>query len=283
MADVRSMLKASRDSRKITHPHASYTSHGKLLCNLCEVPIKTEAAWQSHLHSSGHTLRVTRAHEAAGASKKRKASMLESSTSPVADERKRARAVEDVAVVEQPLAEPEPRDVSVAAQSTDERNGDEDEARHAAELAALDKELAEMEAAMPTQPPAPTAPTISAPAVSAEELAARAREEQSTQRGRRDAELEAEREDAARIMEEELDEQEGLDQRVKKLRERREALKKGEGGDDTKDDRAGGEEEESRPPAQADASALPSDGQDEDEIEDEDEDEDFDDWNFGRT
>ncbi|KAF2259516.1 hypothetical protein CC78DRAFT_67297 [Lojkania enalia] len=62
--------------------------------------------------------------------------------------------------------------------------------------------------------------------MTAAELAAQAREEQSAQRGERERELEAEKEDAARFLEDEFDEMEGLEERVRKLREKREALRK---------------------------------------------------------
>ncbi|OCK80911.1 hypothetical protein K432DRAFT_416393 [Lepidopterella palustris CBS 459.81] len=68
--------------------------------------------------------------------------------------------------------------------------------------------------------------TIEAAPMSATELAAQAREDQSTQRGRREAEIEAEKEDAARHLEEEFDEMEELEGRVRRLREKREALRK---------------------------------------------------------
>ncbi|KAF2434130.1 hypothetical protein EJ08DRAFT_676094 [Tothia fuscella] len=68
---------------------------------------------------------------------------------------------------------------------------------------------------------------ISAAPLSATELAAQAREEQSTQREERQEEKEAEREDAARNLEEEFAEMEQLEERVRRLREKRERLRKG--------------------------------------------------------
>ncbi|KAI9818858.1 MAG: hypothetical protein M1827_007679 [Pycnora praestabilis] len=69
--------------------------------------------------------------------------------------------------------------------------------------------------------------TISAAPLSAAELAARSTAEASLQgRGRREAELEGEKEDAARQLEEEFDEMEGLEQRVRRLKEKREELRK---------------------------------------------------------
>jgi hypothetical protein len=57
------------------------------------------------------------------------------------------------------------------------------------------------------------------------ELAAQAREDMSAQRAKRDEEMEGEKEDAARALEDEFDEMEGLEERMKKLREQREALR----------------------------------------------------------
>jgi beta-lactamase class A len=68
--------------------------------------------------------------------------------------------------------------------------------------------------------------TIVAAPMSAAELAAQAREDMSAQRGRRDAEIEAEKEDAARQLEDEFEELESWEERARKLREKREALRK---------------------------------------------------------
>jgi hypothetical protein len=66
---------------------------------------------------------------------------------------------------------------------------------------------------------------IEAAPMTAAELAAQAREEQSAQRGRREEELEADKDEAARQMEDEFDEMEGLEERARKLREQREVLR----------------------------------------------------------
>ena len=69
--------------------------------------------------------------------------------------------------------------------------------------------------------------TISAPALSAAELAARSTAEANTQRKERyEAEIEGEREDAARQMEAELDEMEALEEKVRNLKAKREELRK---------------------------------------------------------
>jgi zinc finger protein 830 len=80
-----------------------------------------------------------------------------------------------------------------------------------------------------TEVPAATAyneSVISAPAMSAADLAAKDNEEEnSRRREKQEAELEGDKEDAARRMEDELQEIEGLEQRVKKLKDMREALR----------------------------------------------------------
>ncbi|KAK3642443.1 hypothetical protein LTR56_010796 [Elasticomyces elasticus] len=280
MADVRALLAAERASRRITHPNAAYTADGKLRCNLCEQIIKSDAAWQAHLHSTTHTLRVSRESESAsrGPSKKRKA--LDSSPD-ASDERKRAKPDENegrrevladppagmedeseklaglaamargnnapapVATprVAQEFGLPEPTEVGSqsleAAQvqslstaqdqllgrtyddggtTAQKASGDDDE------LAAFERELAELEERNRVATRNAEA-TISAAPMTAEEIAAQAREEQSAQRGRRDVEYEDERDEAASALADEFDEMDGLEARLKRLRERREALR----------------------------------------------------------
>ena len=288
------MLRVERANRRITHPHASYTSDGKLLCNLCEILVKSGAQWQSHLHSTQHNLRSQRAHEASTArgvdsgSKKRKAERLESPRPQ--EERKKARpAVEeddDEHAVSPAKATVAGEETSVAGEvSTAPPNGTthaqpESSAREIvdeAEFAAFEQELADLEAAAATVPPQSAlnaSATISAAPMSAEEVAAQAREEQSVQRGRRDMELEEEREDAARVLEEEFEEMGALEERVKRLRERREALRA-----------ASPQEEGLSEVVKVDGQMVNGDaaGSEEGESEDDeyDDDDDDDEWRFG--
>lgn len=80
-------------------------------------------------------------------------------------------------------------------------------------------------------PPPPTsaltsAATISAAPLTAAEIAAQAREQESLQnKERMEAVIEGEKEDAARRLEEEFDEMVELEERLKRLREKREALR----------------------------------------------------------
>lgn len=239
MDDVRSMLRAERESRRITHPHASYTSTGNLLCNICEVPVKSERAWGAHLHTTQHSLRLARERDAAQArtaantpsSKKRKAVEFEETPEV---ERKRVKSISqahdhDEVHEAEDDAEATTQSESVAVEIVPPAVQEElDDAAAAAELEALQRDLAALEqdtfqngALAALSAPA----TIAAPAMTVQEIAAQAREEQSKQRSRRDEEIENEREDATRALEDEFEEMDSLQERLRKLRERREALR----------------------------------------------------------
>ncbi|KAL2354904.1 hypothetical protein BJ546DRAFT_842714 [Cryomyces antarcticus] len=98
------------------------------------------------------------------------------------------------------------------------------------EWAAFERDLATPPPEVPIISVLNVTATVQAAPISAEELAARAIEDLSTQRGRRDEELVAEKEDAARHLEEEFDEMEGLEERVRRLKEKRDALRKNREG-----------------------------------------------------
>lgn len=226
MADVRSMLRAERESRRLTHPHATYTTSGNLICNICDVPIKSERAWGAHLHSTSHNVKLGKQRDDARAktneevlpSKKRKAEDSDSEDI----ETKRLKQVSERQVEDSSDAEAE---VTVLVHDEDEE--DVEAAQFAAlqqRLALLEQETLQEQRITRTALNAPA--TIEAAPTSAEELAAKAREEQSRQRSRRDDEIEAEKEDAARALEDEFDEMDSLQERVQKLRERREALRR---------------------------------------------------------
>lgn len=127
----------------------------------------------------------------------------------------------------------------------------------------------EREVAVPSRlPQAPTAvaaaATISAAPISAEEIAAQQERDTATTARAREAELEGEREDAARIMEEEFDEMDQLEERVRRLKHMREELRQKRAHDEAQD----------RPMALEDQRAAESDS------DDDEEDEDWDDWRF---
>ncbi|KAJ5273742.1 hypothetical protein N7478_008867 [Penicillium angulare] len=126
----------------------------------------------------------------------------------------------------------------------------------------------EREVAVPSRnPQAPTAlssgATISAAPVTAGEIAAQQEQDTVTTARAREAELDGEREDAARLMEEEFDEMDQLEERVRRLKHMREELRQKRARDEAQD----------RPTAVEDQRAMESDS-------DDDEDEDWDDWRF---
>jgi hypothetical protein len=102
---------------------------------------------------------------------------------------------------------------------------------------------------------------IEAKPMTAAEISAQAREDQSAQRARKDEEMEGEKEDAARALEDEFDEMEDLEGRVKRLREQREALR-------TKSGQV------------ADVEAIAPTAPTEEDDMSESDDEDWDDWRF---
>ena len=83
------------------------------------------------------------------------------------------------------------------------------------------------------------AATISAAPLLAADIAAQERQDERLEgKELRYAELEAEKEDAARALEEEFDEMEGLEERVRRLRDRREALRMARKEDGKKEEEA---------------------------------------------
>ena len=104
--------------------------------------------------------------------------------------------------------------------------------------------------------------TISAAPVTNEELAAQQEKEKSSAGRTREAELEGEREDAARFMEEEFDEMDQLEERVRRLKHMREELRQKRAEDQTRD----------VPMVSEDQRVAESDSDEDDE--------DWDDWRF---
>lgn len=283
--DPRALLRAARKERRVTHPHASYTSTGNLLCNLCEIPIKSDAAWGAHLHSTGHTLRLSREQDAAvarkadaGNGKKRKAGSPADEEGSDGEDRKRVKA--SSASVATPAQQSPAEAVPAPALASDQTAKDDQ-----AEMDALEADLAALERETRANA-AVVSNTISAPAQTAEDIAAQAREEQSAQRGRRDIELEEEKEEAARALEEEFAEMQTLENRVKKLREKREMLRAGKmdqaiEGAKTVVGAVGGRGADEIGSSIQTEDELEINGAEEEEDEDDDDEEEFDDWTFG--
>ncbi|KAJ5383643.1 hypothetical protein N7517_001554 [Penicillium concentricum] len=129
--------------------------------------------------------------------------------------------------------------------------------------AAFEREVAAQDDE-PHVPAAVTAEaTISAAPMTAAELAAQEERAKVSSVRTRETELEGEREDAARLLEEEFDEMDQLEERVRRLKQKREELRKARAEDQTQDEPMG-------------SSAVE---QDESESEGDD-DEDWDGWRF---
>ncbi|CAG8909556.1 unnamed protein product [Penicillium egyptiacum] len=128
--------------------------------------------------------------------------------------------------------------------------------------AAFEREVA----AQSDEPHAPAAvmaeATISAAPVTAAEIAAQKERAKTSTVRSREAEMEGEREDAARLLEEEFDEMDQLEERVRRLKQKREELRKARAEDQTQHEPMG------------------SGAVEQVESESEDDDEDWDDWRF---
>lgn len=301
MADVRALLAAERQSRRISHPHLTYTKTGALICNICQLNVKSEALWEGHLRSLNHRKSVQKTQEAnASKNLKRKLDDVQEEpeeTPPVDTERRkmpksRATSLAEKAAKTQSeeipavpslptqadakdppppsdtVAEPVPGP-AVANDTLVPENPqpavDEDE------WAAFERDIAAVDQV--ASAPDYSAATISAAPMSAEQLAA-----QSAVEKRKQQELLAEDEEDEEKgrLEEELEIMEELEDRIRRLKEKREAIRlnaanggetAGEGDDLGRAEAAAGED--------AAQEGNNDSGDDEDDEDDEDEEDDW--------
>ena len=250
MADVRSLLKNERAARRIQHKHASYSTTGTLLCLVCHLQVKSESLWEGHLRSAGHIMRVQKLEaaeteapestipESQPVGKKRKADggeegrdtiykrsrplngflpegFFEAGSNTVADTSKLPSPTTEIQIPSRPATPSKP--VEEIPKRLEPIIDEDEWAAFEADIAAADTPAIDNDA------------VISAPAMTAAELEKKSAEEDYAQRKeRQEAELEGDKEDAARKMEEDLEEMEGLEARVKRLREKREELRRKE-------------------------------------------------------
>lgn len=255
MADVRSLLKNERAARRIQHQHAGYSTAGNLMCLVCHLQMKSESLWEGHLRSPGHILRLSKQQETErernatadansndGNSKKRKLDDEDEDTDmDYGTQKKRSKATptalegffvpaEDSLKErsESPSKSAIPHDLQIPSRPATPAKPtkspppikpttiDEDEwAAFEADIAAAD---------VPTE--VESEAVIFAPAMTTAEVEARSAEEEKARRKEKlEAEVEGDKEDASRKLQEEFEEMEGLEQRVKRLREKREALR----------------------------------------------------------
>ena len=260
MADVRSLLRSERIQRRIDHPHANYSSTGTLQCSVCNIPLKSDIeVWNKHMKSTQHAMRQERlrlstfevhqrqpeqsrvtkavvpAREMSSGNKKRKVD------DDGDDSRKKTKMFPDVVgasdeTTQAMIAQPQPQVTHIgnSKQTSTATSELKQLRRRPVEASNIDEdEWAAFERDVATPPPDTSLPsaltataTISAAPLTAAEIAAQSREQASLQnKERREAEVEGEKEDAARALEEEFDEMEGLGERVQRLREKREKLR----------------------------------------------------------
>lgn len=287
MADVRALLAAEKQARRIQHPHLTYTHSGALLCNVCDLNVKSEQLWPGHLKSLNHRKNVQKTSEQAPISKavkrkragdevqdessrdfevdsrkKPKSSAESTPTLPLPpDERSPDPLNQGVAVVSN---EPEPSRMSHSPAASDPaplsviKQPNDDQLED--ELAAFERDIA------PLAQPDYASATITAAPVSATELQVQQKQNPVQ---RREDEAEAEKEDETNRMMEEFEVMEEMEDRVKKLRARREALR------GSNDQRQGSMVENVALPPLETPSALPPEIQ---PLEDSDNEDDEDDW-----
>ena len=302
MSDVRALLAAERQARRISHPYLTYTKSGQLLCNVCQLNVKAETLWEGHLRSANHKKNAKAAQEASTRTLKRKVDDVEEleedgaqvgAEAPRDLKKPKARAVSIAAGAQQvngkaalaieempplpqkeelekaleaiPVLAPDPQpevelpsNASCSSSQIRKDIVDEDE------WAAFEREVA------PLAQEDYSAATITAAPVTAEELAAQKEEDR---RKMMQSEIEAEKEEEEGRNQDEVEIMEDLEDRVKRLKEMREALRVVHpAADDT--GRSDAVEEE---PENAETLALGKKDGKGDDSDDEEED-DVDDW-----
>lgn len=241
MADVRALLAAEKQSRRIFHPHLTYSKSGALTCNVCNLNIKSEQLWPGHVKSLNHRKNVQKTSVEPPRPAKRKIESVETNDDEErnyeVDSRKKPKPASDSKPDPEPeLVEPIPDDIitpelpqpETSAPPEVQSNGpapsqaqvptapivsgnvDEDE------WAAFEREVA------PLAQQDYASATIEAAPVSAAEVAAQQKTNTVQQR---EDEAEAEKEDESRRMEEEFEVMEEMEDRINRLRARREALR----------------------------------------------------------
>ncbi|KAF7163766.1 hypothetical protein CNMCM5623_008524 [Aspergillus felis] len=135
---------------------------------------------------------------------------------------------------------------------------------------------------MPQAPAAvAAAATISAAPISAEQLAAQQEAEKGTSIQAREAEIEGEREDAARFLEDEFDEMEQLEERIRRLKHKREELRQKRAKEASEMPQTEGSSSAKPPGEQQIDGTKQSDEEENDDDDDDDvDDDDWDNWRF---
>lgn len=240
MADVRSLLRDERSVRRLSHPFAFYSASGVLMCRICRTTVKSEVLWDTHVRTKQHINQVQLESErnitkpaGPGVTRKRKAGHDDG------HERKKSKGgLRDVVDgtslgnIEEQLVEDThntPEELgSPAAPIVKSSNASE-------AVSPVDEdEWAAFERGVATPPPEEVSTTahragatIEAAPLSAAQLAKQENGANSAQRVDQDLYIEEEKDDASKQLEDELDQMNELEQRVNRLKDRREALRRG--------------------------------------------------------
>ncbi|KAK2771153.1 hypothetical protein FQN53_005204, partial [Emmonsiellopsis sp. PD_33] len=214
MADIRALLRNELASRRATDsnsPSARPTKKRKLEPEQDDIRKKSRAAQQQQQASREDV------HPEAEQEVDEEAGPIEPPTAETADIPERSPSPEEPTVQAAPA--------QIETQAVDED-----------EWAAFEREVAAPSKLPTTAPPAAIAAitsstAISAAPVTAAELAERERIERESQMSARERETVYEKEDAARLLEEEFDEMEQLEERVKRLKEMRDEIRRRKAGE----------------------------------------------------
>ncbi|EAW06647.1 uncharacterized protein ACLA_083420 [Aspergillus clavatus NRRL 1] len=201
--------------------------------------------------------------------------------------------VEDARSIEQESAGPElPSDSELAQEQLETQSKPSEPPEAPQKVQSIDEDewaAFERDVVAPTRMAAApaavaAAATISADPLSAEQLAAQQETEKKTVAQNREAEIEGEKEDAARFLEDEFDEMEQLEERIRRLKHKRDELRQKRATEDTKlvqteATRSSGEisrQQEGQPGSKKENGANDDDEDEEDDLDDDD----WDNWRF---
>ena len=222
MANVRSLLRNELVSRGVVSQSGSVatrvTKKRKIESNSDELVRKRSRAVLADLPSDSQPSSVPPEPAAAdGNEQEQDTDAAHLSSEEAAD---LALTPEDERDVEEPISAASTTQTPSEALQGGLKTVDEDE------WAAFEREVVAPTRFTRAPPAAMAAATISAAPVSAQEIIAQQRKEREELARAREADVEGEKEDAARLLEEEFDEMEQLEERVRRLKEKREELRK---------------------------------------------------------
>jgi hypothetical protein len=200
-----------------------------------------------------------------------------------------AQAIDEVEDVEQLDEETAGLDIPPDSKTSQEQTQAQSKPLLESNTQAIDEDewaAFERDVVAPTRAPqAPAAvaaaATISAAPISAEQLAAQQEAEKGTSVQAREAEIEGEREDAARFLEDEFDEMEQLEERIRRLKHKREELRQKRAKEASEMPQTEGSSSGKLPgEPQIDGTKQSDEEENDDDDDDDVDDDDWDNWRF---